>query len=50
MTRYRKEAHTIRREAATMAREWAKDREAEGAGVLRDLAARIDRIRLTEDY
>ena len=43
----------IRREAATLAREAARDREAdgdpEGAGVLRDLADRIGRIRLTAD-
>lgn len=54
MARYHKELHTIRREAAQLAREAANQREAdgdpEGAGVIRDLAASIDKIRLTEDY
>lgn len=54
MARYRKELHTIRREAAQLARNAAvereKDGDPEGAGVIRDLAADIEKIRLTEDY
>jgi len=51
--RVAKQPSRVRREAASLARDAARDREAdgdpEGAGVLRDLAARIDRIRLTVD-
>lgn len=53
MARQRKAPIAIRVEAEEIAREWARDREAEGdpegAGVIRDLADRIGRIRLTED-
>lgn len=51
--RHKKHPAQIRREAAAMARVWARGREdcgdPEGAGEFRDLASQIERIRLTED-
>lgn len=53
MTRQARHPAEIRRIAAAMARadarECESDGDPEGAGRLRDLAARIDRIRLTSD-
>lgn len=53
MSRMKKSPDDIRREAAAMVRTWAREQErlgdAEGAGMLRDLALEISRIRLTKD-
>lgn len=51
--RVRKAPAAIRKQAASLARDHARDREnmgdPEGAGAMRDLAAAIGRIRLPED-
>ncbi len=52
--RYPKTATEIRREAAALAREYARehlrDGDPEGAGVMRDLTQAIARIKLTRPY
>lgn len=49
----RKTPAEVRKQAALIARYWANEREQtgdlEGAGVLRDIAAEISKLRLTKD-